>query len=282
MLRQGTRAQVMHGTALKTTGGLRRNHLKYNKQGKIVSRLLSTKAKKDKRLERAGWTVRKGEFGAVQMKGGFELGTISEKAKKYNSSITDKKKKIIPIPEDVCDNYLLSRYYTNINTSPYNYKCNWYGVRLILYKVADKLNIELEDSSKLSNTSARQLIMYLGYTPSKFIEFINTNPTISKMLDNVKEYTVLAEKNYNDNVHGMAITPENLGEQTLWKLAGSLNVNTRTPSPGRPNNVDPFKSASPIPNAKAKAKAKANAKAKAKANASPPWKLVERKRGKKK
>ena len=70
MLRQGTRAQVMHGTALKTTGGLRRNHLKYNKQGKIVSRLLSTKAKKDKRLERAGWTVRKGEFGAVQMKGG--------------------------------------------------------------------------------------------------------------------------------------------------------------------------------------------------------------------
>ena len=52
MLRQGTRAQVMHGTALKTTGGLRRNHLKYNKQGKIVSRLLSTKAKKEKRLER--------------------------------------------------------------------------------------------------------------------------------------------------------------------------------------------------------------------------------------
>ena len=93
MLRQGTRAQVMHGTALKTTGGLRKNHLKYNKQGKIVSRLLSTKAIKEKRLERAGWTVRKGEFGAVQMNGGDIKAYIGSEPGEYTQSNTDKKKK---------------------------------------------------------------------------------------------------------------------------------------------------------------------------------------------
>ena len=59
MLRQGTRAQVMHGTALKTTGGLRRNHLKYNKQGKIVSKKMSDMAKKENRLQKAGYVTRK-------------------------------------------------------------------------------------------------------------------------------------------------------------------------------------------------------------------------------
>jgi hypothetical protein len=34
----GSRAQVMHGTAKKTSGGLEKKDLKYNKQGRIVSR----------------------------------------------------------------------------------------------------------------------------------------------------------------------------------------------------------------------------------------------------
>ena len=33
----GTRAQVMHGNAKMTAGGLIKKHLKYNKRGKIVS-----------------------------------------------------------------------------------------------------------------------------------------------------------------------------------------------------------------------------------------------------
>jgi DVNP family len=34
----GSRAQVMHGTAVKTAGGLTKKDLKYNKNGRIVSR----------------------------------------------------------------------------------------------------------------------------------------------------------------------------------------------------------------------------------------------------
>lgn len=40
----GTRAQVMHGTARKTKGGLTKADLKYNKDGRIVSRVKSRSA----------------------------------------------------------------------------------------------------------------------------------------------------------------------------------------------------------------------------------------------
>jgi ankyrin repeat protein len=59
----------MHGTAKKTTGGLTKKQLKYNKQGKIVSRKASTLAKKNNRLVKAGYVTRKGVFGVI-MKGG--------------------------------------------------------------------------------------------------------------------------------------------------------------------------------------------------------------------
>ena len=62
----GSRAQVMHGTAQHTSGGLTKGDLKYNKYGRIVSRKKSTKAKKDKRLEKAGYKTRKGKFGVVK------------------------------------------------------------------------------------------------------------------------------------------------------------------------------------------------------------------------
>ncbi len=41
----GSRAQVMHGTALRTSGGLTRKNLKYNKAGRIVSVKRSALAK---------------------------------------------------------------------------------------------------------------------------------------------------------------------------------------------------------------------------------------------
>ena len=74
--RVGSRAQVMHGNAKQTGGGLKKKDLKYNKQGKIVSKKMSTMAKKEKRLQKAGYTTKKGQFGAVRidskkmMKGG--------------------------------------------------------------------------------------------------------------------------------------------------------------------------------------------------------------------
>lgn len=42
----GSRAQVMHGTARKTSGGLGKDDLTYNKSGSIVSKKKSLEAKK--------------------------------------------------------------------------------------------------------------------------------------------------------------------------------------------------------------------------------------------
>ena len=74
MQRIGSRAQVMHGNAKMTGGGLRKKDLKYNKQGKIVSKKMSQRAKKEKRLQKAGYTTVKGQFGTIRdMKGGDQL-----------------------------------------------------------------------------------------------------------------------------------------------------------------------------------------------------------------
>ena len=46
----GSRAQVMHGTAMKTPGGLTKKNLRKNKHGRIVSVKASKSAKKNKNL----------------------------------------------------------------------------------------------------------------------------------------------------------------------------------------------------------------------------------------
>ena len=59
----GTRAEVMHGTADHTSGGLTRKDLKYNKHGRIVSRKASERGKKAlKHLIKAGFKAKKGSF----------------------------------------------------------------------------------------------------------------------------------------------------------------------------------------------------------------------------
>jgi len=63
----GSRAQVMHGTAYKTPGGLKKKDLKKNKHGKIVSRAKSAKgAQMLKRLYNKGYFTKKGKFGFVR------------------------------------------------------------------------------------------------------------------------------------------------------------------------------------------------------------------------
>jgi hypothetical protein len=62
----GSRAQVWHGTACKTSGGLTKKHLLMNKNGRIVSKAKHNTAKKEKRLEKAGYFAQKGKFGAVR------------------------------------------------------------------------------------------------------------------------------------------------------------------------------------------------------------------------
>ena len=64
MKARGTRAQVMHGTAAKTPGGLTKSQLKYNKQGRIVSKKKSARAKRENRLVKAGYKTKKGVFGS--------------------------------------------------------------------------------------------------------------------------------------------------------------------------------------------------------------------------
>jgi hypothetical protein len=71
----GSRAQVMHGNAKMTGGGLKKKDLKYNKQGKIVSKKMSTMAKKEKRLQKAGYKTQKGVFQLFQkQRGGYKYG----------------------------------------------------------------------------------------------------------------------------------------------------------------------------------------------------------------
>jgi len=66
MLTFGSRAEVWHGNAKKTTGGLSKNDLMKNKHGEIVSKKKHHTAKKEKRLEKAGYFTQKGKFGFVK------------------------------------------------------------------------------------------------------------------------------------------------------------------------------------------------------------------------
>ena len=65
----GTRAQVWHGTAFKTSGGLTKSHIMQNKNGRIVSRSKHASAKRERRLLKAGYGTQKGKFGAVKLHG---------------------------------------------------------------------------------------------------------------------------------------------------------------------------------------------------------------------
>ena len=63
----GSRAEVMHGNAVHTSGGLRKDDLKYNKNRAIVSKRRSDMAKSENRLVNAGYVTEKGKFGATKI-----------------------------------------------------------------------------------------------------------------------------------------------------------------------------------------------------------------------
>ena len=63
MITIGSKAQVFHGTAHHTKGGLTRKDLMKNKRGKIVSRKQAKAGKKAySRLVKAGFKPKKGTF----------------------------------------------------------------------------------------------------------------------------------------------------------------------------------------------------------------------------
>jgi hypothetical protein len=63
---KGSRAEVHHQTAYSTTGGLIKDDLIKNKNGRIVSKKKHKTASKEKRLEKHGYFTKKGKFGFVK------------------------------------------------------------------------------------------------------------------------------------------------------------------------------------------------------------------------
>jgi DVNP family len=76
---EGSRAQVYHGTAYKTSGGLKKSDIIMNKNGRIVSKSKHTTAKKERRLIKAGYGTKKGKFGYVKI--GSRSSSSSSKSK---------------------------------------------------------------------------------------------------------------------------------------------------------------------------------------------------------
>ena len=82
----GSRAQVFHGTAYKTSGGLTKAGLKKNKHGHIVSRAKSAKgAQMLKRLTNKGYFTRKGKFGYVKKSAKHQKKTRKHHKKKVKA-----------------------------------------------------------------------------------------------------------------------------------------------------------------------------------------------------
>jgi hypothetical protein len=75
-MKVGSKAQVFHGTAERTTGGLKRADLMQTNAGRIVSRKQHEQGKKAiQRLRNAGYVAKKGEFKL------FKKASASSKAK---------------------------------------------------------------------------------------------------------------------------------------------------------------------------------------------------------
>lgn len=84
----GSRAQVWHRTAYKTTGGLKHDDLKQNDEGRIVSKVKSRLGKSQKNLGSYLQTKGSGVFGPKTAKKG---GMYAKKSK--NNKKTMKKRK---------------------------------------------------------------------------------------------------------------------------------------------------------------------------------------------
>lgn len=80
----GSRTQVNNGNAYKTAGLLTKKDLFKNKHGNIVSLKKHVSAKKEKRLEKAGWHTKKGKFGS------FKITDKSKKPRKNTRKLTRK------------------------------------------------------------------------------------------------------------------------------------------------------------------------------------------------
>ena len=141
MQRVGSRALVMHGKAKQTTGGLTKKDLKYNKHGGIVSKKKSAIAKKEKRLEKAGYKTKKGVFGSKKV-GGF----TNIENKSLRNMKNDLKEAIqkanIPLSAELIGN----RQYANPDNAVFIDKSN-----KIVYKIGKYKSIEVDTNLCIEN-----------------------------------------------------------------------------------------------------------------------------------
>ncbi len=77
----GSRAEVLHGNAKHTTGGLTIHDIDLNKRGEIVSLKKSRQAKKDNFLGKAGFVPKKGEFRLFRKSDGYPRRRSSSRAR---------------------------------------------------------------------------------------------------------------------------------------------------------------------------------------------------------
>lgn len=87
----GSRREVYNNTAKRTSGGLEKKDLFYNKYGRIVSLKKHVTAKKEKRLQKYGWTAKKGKFGGIKMKAKPKSKAKKSKGKKSKAKRTMKR-----------------------------------------------------------------------------------------------------------------------------------------------------------------------------------------------
>ena len=85
MLSVGSRRQVWNRTAKRTSGGLERKDLIKNKYDRIVSAKKHKTAKKERRLEKAGYGTRKGKFGWVKIEKKAMHKKPAHKSRKHKS-----------------------------------------------------------------------------------------------------------------------------------------------------------------------------------------------------
>ena len=88
----GTRAEVWHGTAYKTAGKLTKGQLMKSKIGRIVSKSKHDSSVKEKRLQKYGYTAKKGHFGPVKIEEATSKKAASKSAKVRKTTGTRKKR----------------------------------------------------------------------------------------------------------------------------------------------------------------------------------------------
>ena len=182
MQRIGSRAQVMHGTAKQTSGGLLKRDLKYNPAGKIVSRRMSKMAKKYNRLVKAGYITQKGVFGVKKvgssLKGGAKVDEL-EIDKTYTLTKGGDYIKIRVIDKDRNSiTFELDDITKEMDVIKFNMDYRTWDISILSY-LDEKIN-EFTQINRPDNTELKDNIQMLRSYKTTLIEHYETRKSLEK------------------------------------------------------------------------------------------------------